>query len=351
MIEKNITPNENLVQDISNELIFGHTHNGVECAACPTAKRACDRAWFSAKQIEEWSGMPKKTLWRWLERIEKARRIASVSDMTQTYIQDSCGVPHETTLYNLNVLNQLAMACIDNEKLNEVSCKFSDILSEVETTGSYSVTQTQQQSMMCLPQDYESALEALLTEVRKNKTLQAELTSEKEAHEKDNEDFRNGLDILNAQKAQIGSKREATAMATASSARAHQHFAEKVLETHASELIALRAAVEERRSHLWDASRTAHAIYRLNALKKEYSLNTLQNKARILLSHFATKLGKPSIPLPNGATYTDSFGRLQTAVSTYYERDVADAVLDWVIENPNDFARLGGKRDPLHDEW
>ena len=35
----------------------------------------------------------------------------------------------KTTLYNLNVLNQLAMACIDNEKLNEVSCQFSDILS------------------------------------------------------------------------------------------------------------------------------------------------------------------------------------------------------------------------------
>ena len=224
-----------------------------------------------------------------------------------------------------------------------------EVLPSIRKTGSYSVNRTS--SMMCLPQDYESALEALLTEVRKNKALQSELSYEKEAHEKDNEDFRNGLDILNAQKAQIGSKREATAMATASSARAHQHFAEKVLETHASELIALRAAVEERRSHLWDANRTAHAIYRLNALKKEYSLNTLQNKARILLSHFATKLGKPSIPLPNGSTYTDPFGRLQTSVSTYYERDVADAVLDWVIENPNDFARIGGKRDPLRDEW
>lgn len=228
---------------------------------------------------------------------------------------------------------------------------FDEVLPSIRKTGSYCVNQTQQQSMMCLPQDYESALEALLTEVRKNKALQAELSYEKEAHEKDNEDFKTGLDILNTQKAQISSKREATAMATASSARAHQHFAEKVLETHASELIALRAAMEERRSHLWDADRTAHAIYRLNVLEKDYSLNTLQNKARLLLSHFATKLGKPSIPLPNGATYTDSFGRLQTSVSTYYERDVVDAVLDWVVENPNDFARLGGKRDPLHNEW
>lgn len=228
---------------------------------------------------------------------------------------------------------------------------FDEVLPSIRKTGSYSVNQTQTQSMMCLPQDYESALEALLTEVRKNKALQAELSYEKEAHEKDNNDFKAGLDILNTQKAQISSKREATAMATASSARARQHFAEKVLETHAGELIALRAAMEERRSHLWDADRTAHAISKLRVLEKDYSLNTLQNKARLLLSHFATKLGKPSIPLPNGATYTDSFGRLQTSVSTYYERDVVDAVLDWVVENPNDFARLGGKRDPLRDEW
>lgn len=350
MIEKNITTDENLVQDISNELIFGHTHNGVKCAVCPTAKRACDRAWFSAKQIEEWSEMSTMTLSRRLHDLEECERISRLSDLVNVTITTETGAV-KTTLYNLNVLNQLAMVEMKNKVLNETSKKFSDILSEVETTGSYSANHPQTQPMMCLPQDYESALEALLTEVRKTKALQAELTSEKEAHEKDNNDFRNGLDILNAQKAQIGSHREATAMATASSARAHQHFAEKVLETHASELIALRAAMEERRSHLWDANRTAHAIYRLNVLKKEYSLNTLQNKARDLLSHFAEKLGKPSIPLPNGATYTDSFGRLQTSASTYYERDVADAVLDWVVEHPNDFARIGGKRDPLRDEW
>lgn len=226
---------------------------------------------------------------------------------------------------------------------------FDEVLPSIRKTGSYSVSQAQPQ--IALPTNYLEALKALVASEEAKLALQAELSYEKEAHEKDNEDFRNGLYILNTQKAQISSKREATAMATASSARAHQHFAEKVLETHAGELIALRAAMEERRSHLWDANRTAHAISRLNVLKKQYSLNTLQNKARLLLSHFADKLGKDSIPLPNGATYTDSFGRLQTAVSTYYERDVVDAVLDWVVENPNDFARLGGKRDPLHDEW
>ena len=184
-----------------------------------------------------------------------------------------------------------------------------------------------------------------------NKALESELSYEKEAHEKDNEDFKAGFDIINAQKAQIGSTREATAMATASSAKAHQRFAEKVLETHACELITLRAVADERRSQLWDANRTAHEIYRLNVLKKEYSLNTLENKARRLLSHFTKKLGERPIPFPNGSTYTDSFGRLQPSMSTYYEKSVADAALNWVIEHPNDFPRLCGKRDPLLDEW
>ena len=47
---------------------------------------------------------------------EKARRIQSVSDMTQIKIDDENGRGHETTLYNLNVLNQFAMVCIDNPK-------------------------------------------------------------------------------------------------------------------------------------------------------------------------------------------------------------------------------------------
>lgn len=52
---------ENPITTVQNrDLIFGQTHNGIECALCPTAKRACDRAWLSAKQIENWSKMPKR---------------------------------------------------------------------------------------------------------------------------------------------------------------------------------------------------------------------------------------------------------------------------------------------------
>ena len=75
MTEKNITPTENLVQINSNKLIFGQKHNGIDCVLNPTAKRACDRAWVTAKQILEWSKMSKGTLRNRLIELEECERI------------------------------------------------------------------------------------------------------------------------------------------------------------------------------------------------------------------------------------------------------------------------------------
>ena len=189
---------ENPIATVQNsDLIFGQKHNGIECALCPTAKRACDRAWCTAKNLEVWSEMPKKTLWRWLEKLEKARRISLVSDMTLVNVPTTTGAK-STTFYNLNVLNQLAMACIDNEKLNEVSCKFSDILSEVETTGSYSVAQPEMSDEEIMSRALEIAHRTLALREERIKALTAE------------------RDEAIRTKALIGSTREATAMATAS---------------------------------------------------------------------------------------------------------------------------------------
>ena len=244
MIENTITTNENLVQDNSsieyvspetnpiapvqsNELIFGQKHNDIDCALCPTAKRACDRAWCTAKNLEEWSKMPKKTLWRWLEKLEKARRISLVSDMTLVNVPTTTGAK-STTFYNLNVLNQLAMACIDNEKLNEVSCQFSDILSEVETTGSYSVNQqqTQQQSVM-LPNfcDPAEAARAWADLYEKNQATELRaLTAESERDE------------AIRTKAQIGDKKVASAMGTAGALSKKCDRLEKELDKVKSEM-------------------------------------------------------------------------------------------------------------------
>ena len=111
--------------------------------------------------------------------------INDVKNLTTLKIPTNGGM-QETVLYDLKVFNYLVMR-LDTDQAWEKKSKFNDVLVERETN-----------TMKCLPQDYESALEALLTEVRKNKALQAE------------------RDDAVRTKALIGSRREATAMATAS---------------------------------------------------------------------------------------------------------------------------------------
>ena len=260
MTEKTITTNENLVQDISNELIFGHTHNGVKCAVCPTAKRACDRAWFTAKQIEEWSGMSMMTLNRRLHKLEEVGRIASISDMIKTSIPDSLGVLHETTIYNLNVLNQLAMVEMKNKVLNETSKKFSDILSEVETTGSYGVAQPQPQ--FSLPTTYLEALEALVASEKAKLALQAErdetkalLAEEREKVEALNE----AVDNLVRTKAWISDKQVASALGTAGAKSKECERLKKKLDKMESEIDAqmptIREAMRKEYEEVWTTAR------------------------------------------------------------------------------------------------
>ena len=115
------------------------------------------------------------TMYRRIKLLEEKGRIASCSDLNKTSIPDSLGVSHETTIYNLNVLNQLAMICIESDVLNETSKKFSDILSEVETTGSYSIRK---------PDSYmiEDKIERAKRWIEETEEWQKALSAEETAH-------------------------------------------------------------------------------------------------------------------------------------------------------------------------
>ena len=181
----------------SLELIFGQKHNEIDCALCPTAKRACNRAWFSAKQVENWSGMTNRTLYNRLSELEEYQRISRLQDFANVNIPTETGAV-KTTLYNLNVLNQLAMVEMKNKVLNETAKKFSDILSEVETTGSYGVTKPELTDAEIMSRALEIAHRTLALREERIKALTAE------------------RDEAIRKKSMIGSSREATAMATAS---------------------------------------------------------------------------------------------------------------------------------------
>ena len=148
-------------------LVFGGNHNGINCIQKTDAERPCDKIWFTEAQICEWSEMSHSTMYRRLKLLEEKGRISRCSDLNNVDMPTETGAV-KTTIYNLNVLNQLAMVCIESDVLNETAKKFSDILSEVETTGSYGVAQK------ALPNDYLTALKALVAAEEEKQRLALE---------------------------------------------------------------------------------------------------------------------------------------------------------------------------------
>lgn len=196
---------------IKNDSFIQSIHNTIDCISLVDAKRPNDRCWFTSKQIQDWAGMDRVTLNRKLEKLITVGRIINNSetientdesmrfkfephqtftDIMSITLYGANNIPHETKIYNLNVLNHLAMVELDNEKLNTIANKFSDILSEVETTGSYNAIQLDRKTQLQLaiinskPNSVEqlsaiAALEELHAEEKKaledqNKALEAE---------------------------------------------------------------------------------------------------------------------------------------------------------------------------------
>ena len=252
MIENTISTTSDIVQDNSNvshetnpmdtvqsnELIFGQKHNDIDCALCPTAKRACDRAWVTAKQIENWSGMTKGTLRNRLIELEECERISRGQDFNHVDIPTETGAV-KTTIYNLNVLNQLAMVEMKNKVLNDTSKKFSDILSEVETTGSYSITK---------PDSYmiEDKIERAKRWIEETEEWQKALSLEETAHAETKallaeerekvEALNDAVDNLERTKSWINDKKVASALGTAGAKSKECERLKKELDKMESEI-------------------------------------------------------------------------------------------------------------------
>ena len=174
---------------IKNDSFIQSMHNDIQCLSLNNATRPCDRCWFTSKQIQDWTGMDRKTLNRRLDKLISVGRIIGLKDddvanniidinnndstnnrnIESKPLGSNLGLVensinrdiiefnfrHETgskitKIYNLNVLNHLAMVELDNEKLNAIANKFSDILSDVETTGSYNAIQLDRKTQLQL---------------------------------------------------------------------------------------------------------------------------------------------------------------------------------------------------------
>lgn len=242
----NVTTETNPIAPVqSNELIFGQKHKDIDCALCPTAKRACNRAWVTAKQIENWSKMSTMTLNRRLHDLEECERISRLSDLVNVDIPTETGAV-KTTLYNLNVLNQLAMVEMKNKVLNDTAKKFSDILSEVETTGSYSIkTQSVMLPNFCDPAEAARAW--------------ADLYEKNQAAEKRAITAESERDEAIRTKAQIGDKKVASAMGTAGAkSRECERLKKKVCKLEIeidAQMPTIREAIRKEYEDVWMTAR------------------------------------------------------------------------------------------------
>lgn len=207
---------------IKNDSFIQSMHNNIQCLSLDMAVRPCDRCWFTSKQIQDWADMNKDTLNRKLEKLVKVGRIVGLQDTTNNIIDIDknngnveskplssnlslvensinsdiieLNLQHETgskitKLYNLNVLNHLAMVELDNEKLNAIANKFSDILSEVETTGQYNVQKHDPSYMI------EDPIERAKVWIKEQEEKRA-LEAEKKALEEKNKDLQSTNDEL-----------------------------------------------------------------------------------------------------------------------------------------------------------
>ena len=207
---------------IKNNSFIQSMHNDIQYLSLDTAVRPCDRCWFTSKQIQDWADMNKDTLNRKLEKLVRVGRIVGLqettnniididknngnveskplgsnlslvknsinSDIIELNLQHATG-SKITKLYNLNVLNHLAMVELDNEKLNAIANKFSDILSEVETTGQYNV---QKQDPSYMIEDPIERAKAWIKEQEEKRALEAE----KKALEEKNKELQSTNDEL-----------------------------------------------------------------------------------------------------------------------------------------------------------
>ena len=177
---------------------FHAVHNG---EACIESLRPEDRGterqfWFTVAMMCVIYGVAERTLRDNIESLIEDGELVSAEIRRDASVLDINGVPHKTAIYNLEVLNKLGMCCFrGNKKAKEIRDKFNDVLVERET-GGYGI-----RTVDDMINDPDTAIR-LLTQLKIMRLQNKQLEMER--------------DEAIRTKAEIGSKREAKAMNTAS---------------------------------------------------------------------------------------------------------------------------------------
>ena len=180
---------------LDNKQMINSMHHDIQCIESldPNDKGTSRQYWFSASMLADIFGISRQAVNQNVEFLKKWKEITMAKNFAIVKLKNSVGAVKETQIYDLTVFNKLAMQ-LRTDAAMEIRSKFSDILVEVETTGSYN-------TQPAVPQTYLEALKALVAS-----------EEEKEHLKLVNESLTQERDQAMKTKAQIGSKREATIM-------------------------------------------------------------------------------------------------------------------------------------------
>lgn len=125
---------------IDNSQMINSMHHDIQCIESldPKDKGTSRQFWFSASMLADIFGITRKAVAQNVEFLLKWNEVTIVKNFTIVKLQNSVGAVKETQLYDLTVFNKLAMQ-LRTDAAMEIRSKFSDILVEVETTGSYGI--------------------------------------------------------------------------------------------------------------------------------------------------------------------------------------------------------------------
>ena len=125
---------------IRNNFFIHSMHNDIQCIESldPNDKGTSRQYWFTASMLANIFDISKDTVRRRIESLAEWDELTVTQNCVTVQMSNNSGAISDITLYDLHAFNKLAMD-LRTQAAREIKSKFSDILVEVETTGSYSI--------------------------------------------------------------------------------------------------------------------------------------------------------------------------------------------------------------------
>ena len=175
---------------IKNDSFIQSMHNDIQCIESldPNDKGTSRQYWFTASMLANIFDISFKTVKNNVDFLVKWGEVTDCKNLHTVQTQNNVGAVNDTTLYDLQVFNKLAMQ-LRTDAAMEIRSKFSDVLVEVETTGQYNVQKHDPSYMI------EDPIERAKAWIREQEEKRA-LEAEKKALEEKNKDLQSTNDEL-----------------------------------------------------------------------------------------------------------------------------------------------------------